>query len=325
MLNSDYDTIDLCKIDETYLPRTCYRPLKPLGFYDDIQKGFIIGQSEDGSPIYDSWLGYYKAGFRRMMGADSERSLSGAILPPNFLHIGSIKSIVFKNSSDLVEFVGLASSLPLDFKIRIMTITDLHKNRIMPLPLGIPDKYKTALFVRTLMLNCVTNQYSSLWQNMFKKDFCNQSWSIRDSRLKDFSVLEEQWSWNTPLRNQFERRQALVEMDVITSMALGLTLLDLEMIYSIQFSVMQQYENDTWYDQKGNIVFTCSKGLTGIGVDRPTWNKIIGMEEGETYEHTIEKSELYKGQKVTYYAPFTKCDRIEDYRRAWAHFDKMFR
>ena len=325
VLNSDYDTIDLCKIDETYLPRTCYRPLKPLGFYDDIQKGFIIGQSEDGSPIYDSWLGYYKAGFRRMMGADSERTLSGAILPPNFLHIGSIKSIVFKNSSDLVEFVGLASSLPLDFKIRIMTITDLHKNRIMLLPLGIPDKYKTALFVRTLMLNCVTNQYSSLWQNMFKKDFCNQSWSIRDSRLKDFSVLEEQWSWNTPLRNQFERRQALVEMDVITSMALGLTLLDLEMIYSIQFSVMQQYENDTWYDQKGNIVFTCSKGLTGIGVDRPTWNKIIGMKEGETYEHTIEKSELYKGQKVTYYAPFTKCDRIEDYRRAWAHFDKMFR
>jgi hypothetical protein len=48
------------------------------------------------------------------------------------------------------------------------------------------------------------------------------------------------------------------------------------------------------------------------------------MKEGETYEHTIEKSELYKGQKVTYYAPFTKCDRIADYRTAWAHFEKQF-
>ena len=48
------------------------------------------------------------------------------------------------------------------------------------------------------------------------------------------------------------------------------------------------------------------------------------MKEGDTYEHTIEKSELYKGQKVTYYAPFTKCDRIEDYRTAWVHFEKQF-
>ena len=107
-------------------------------------------------------------------------------------------------------------------------------------------------------------------------------------------------------------------------MALGLSLQDLEMIYNIQFPVLQQNENDTWYDTKGNIVFTCSKGLTGVGVDRPVWEQIRDMQEGETYEHTIEKSELYRGQKVTYYAPFTKCDRVEDYRRAWAHFEKMF-
>lgn len=60
------------------------------------------------------------------------------------------------------------------------------------------------------------------------------------------------------------------------------------------------------------------------GVDRPVWNQIKDMKEGETYEHTIEKSELYNGQKVTYYAPFTKCDRIADYRTAWAHFEKQF-
>ena len=39
---------------------------------------------------------------------------------------------------------------------------------------------------------------------------------------------------------------------------------------------------------------------------------------------TIEKSELYRGQHVTYYAPFTRQDRIEDYRTAWAHFEKLF-
>ena len=39
---------------------------------------------------------------------------------------------------------------------------------------------------------------------------------------------------------------------------------------------------------------------------------------------TIEKSELYRGQHVTYYAPFTRQDRIKDYRTAWAHFEKLF-
>ena len=31
---------------------------------------------------------------------------------------------------------------------------------------------------------------------------------------------------------------------------------------------MRQYESDTWYDQKGRIVFTSSKGLIGVGLDR---------------------------------------------------------
>ena len=95
-------------------------------------------------------------------------------------------------------------------------------------------------------------------------------------------------------------------------------------IYNIQFPVLQQNEDDTWYDQKGNIVFTCSKGLNGIGVDRPVWNTIREMKEGETYEYTIEKSELYHGEEVTYYAPFQKRDRVEDYKVAWAHFEKIF-
>lgn len=145
-----------------------------------------------------------------------------------------------------------------------------------------------------------------------------------------------------PLRNYFERRQALVEIDVIAAMALGLSLEDLEMIYTIQFPVLQQNENDTWYDQKGNIVFTCSKGLTGVGVDRKRnsktgmlgWEDIRGEQIDEntyagiapTHTHTIDpaKSELYGGQQVTYTAPYTKSDRISDYRRAWAHFDKIF-
>jgi hypothetical protein len=108
-------------------------------------------------------------------------------------------------------------------------------------------------------------------------------------------------------------------------MSIGLSLQALISIYKGDFAVLRQNEDDTWYDTTGNIVFTCSKGLTGVGVDRPVWKTIKDLKAGETYEHTIEKSELYKGKKVTYYAPFDKCDRVEDYKTAWAHFEQLFK
>ena len=107
-------------------------------------------------------------------------------------------------------------------------------------------------------------------------------------------------------------------------MALGLSLDELILIYNVQIPVLQQNEDDTWYDQKGRIVFTCSKGLTGVGVDRSVWNTIKEQKEGETYTHTIHKSELYRGQQIVYEAPYNKCDRVEDYKQAWAHFEKRF-
>ena len=221
---------------------------------------------------------------------------------------------------------------------------DIHASRVYPFPLGISDKYKPALFSRTLLLNCLTTHYADLWQEMWDGAYKNETWSLRDKRLKPFDQLHETWSWDIPLRNYFERRQALVEIDVISAMALGLSLQDLEMIYTIQFPVLQQNENDTWYDSKGNIVFTCSKGLTGVGLDRKQGvamrgepntpnnpnnpNNPITSYKGSTasYVHTIDpaKSELYGGQQQTFVAPYTRCDRIADYRTAWAHFDKIF-
>ena len=126
------------------------------------------------------------------------------------------------------------------------------------------------------------------------------------------------------LRTDYARRQALVEIDVLVAQALGLTLDELITIYRVEFPVMQQYELDTWYDRKGNIVFTCSKGLTGTGVDRKTWEEIRNLGEGETYKHVIDggKSELYAGVEVVYEAPFLGCDRVGEYKLAWEYFAK---
>lgn len=338
-VNNDYDVLDLSQIPEDYSIRALYCRKASLNDYRKLIPGFYIEQDSNGNAIYDDWIDHYKFAYRRMLGSDSEHTLIGAILAPGFCHIHTINSITFKDVENTIEFAGLAASVPLDFFVKVLGANDLTEGRVEALPFGILEKYKSALFVRTLMLNCLSVHYASLWNKIWRDDFCYQTWSITDKRLHSYSTLRREWSWETPLRNYFERRQALVEIDVISAMALGLDLQDLELIYNIQFPILQQNENDTWYDAEGKIVFTCSKGLTGVGLDRPAWNAmrgnpivdadgiIMGYEGSQPqYTHTIDpaKSKLYGGQQQTFVAPYTRCDRIADYRTAWAHFEKVF-
>ncbi len=293
IIHHDYDIIDFSKIDENYLPRTNYIPLNVTAGYASTIKGF---QKANGS--YDNWLEYYKVAFRKMLSQAGERTLSGAIIPPKTAHVNGLISISFKYNLELVEFAGLTTSLTFDFYIKTLGTSNLTDSRMSGLPLGITDRYKPALFVRTLLLNCLNKYYAPLWEESWQDAFAEEQWSVNDGRLKPFSSLTKEWSWHTPLRNYYERRMALVEIDVITAMALGLTLEELILMYNIQFPVLQQNEDDTWYDTRGNIVFTCSKGLVGVGLDRPEWEQIRDMQSGETYEHTITKSELYFGDGI---------------------------
>jgi hypothetical protein len=311
-----FETISLSELKINDLPNFTFRILE-----NEIDKKENL-DSEEEPDISNFQL--FKVGFRKMLDKGMERTLIPVFLPPDFDHTNGIISISFNNEKHAIELSALSSSIPLDFYIKSMAKSNLYGDSINELPMGINSIYLFALFVRTLQLNCLSTYYAPLWERHFKTEFTQDTWTKEDARLKPFASLSPDWTWNTPLRNWFERRQALVEIDVITAMALGLTLEELILIYNVQFPVLQQNEDDTWYDQKGNIVFTCSKGLTGVGLDRAEWDEIKDMKIGETYEHTITKSELYHGKKVVYYAPFDKCDRVEDYKQAWGVFEGRF-
>lgn len=310
-----YEVIDLLAIDVDFFGRTNYIPVEEI----DVFKKRIAGFDPQ-----IPWIELYKVVFSKMMGPSGERTLQPAIIAPKVSHTNGVASVTFEKNIDIIEFTGITSSLIVDFYLKLMRKTNLYDNTIQELPIGIDNKYLNKLTLRVLLLNCLNNKFSSIWNEYYIDLWKEEYWSKVDQRIKSLQQLSRDWEWNTPLRNYYERRHCLIEIDVIVSMGLGLKLTDLISAYLVQFPVLQQNEDDTWYDRKGNIVFTCSKGLVGVGVDRPVWEQIRNLTSGQTYEHTITKSELYHGKKITYHAPFDKCDRVEDYKVAWAHFEKVF-
>lgn len=179
---------------------------------------------------------------------------------------------------------------------------------------------------RTLILNCLTKHYAPLWSECWDEAFRKDSWTSPDPRLGQefFSKLTPEWSRECALLTDLSRRQALVEIDVLAALALGMTLDQLLAIYRVQFPVLRQNEADTWYDANGRIVFTVSKGLPGIGFSRDEFNGIKAMSEG-TVTREIEDDTIPGGPRkrtIEYRAPFSRCDREEDYRRAWDAFSR---
>lgn len=314
---SHYDVIDLSEIDENYLPRTNYKPSLSI---EQLQKGLVVFENE-------SWIDKYKLAFRKMLNHTADRTLNGGILPPKSSHVNGVVSVVFKSNENLVESYGITSSIFNDFFVKATGSANLTDNKIKFFPLGITQKFKNQLIPRALLLSCQTIHYKELWDEVFQSyQTVNLNFSKSDPRLNSLYNLPKIYDFKRVLKRPYERRQALLELDVIVAMALGMTLNELIVTYQIEFPKFTEYEDETVYDQKGQIVFTPNnQGLVGIGVDSSTLSAIKDLKAGETYEHSIEKSELYFGKKVTYYAPFDKCDRVDDYKTAWAHFEKIFK
>ena len=190
----------------------------------------------------------------------------------------------------------------------------------------------------------------------YDKNYNQQRWSRNLPQLSQdfFPNLTSEWQRNCALRTDYSRRQALVEIDVLVALALGLTLDELLTIYRVQFPVMRQNEADTWYDQVGRIIFTPSKGLVGVGlprtarksdlkegivysVDSPDWNGssgpdlAIGWDDvkhlnsgsvSATFDDDTRPGGVQR-RTITWQAPFIKPDREDDYRVAWAFFSEQ--
>ncbi|MBI9088302.1 MAG: hypothetical protein JEZ12_03740 [Desulfobacterium sp.] len=330
-----YDNLDLSALPDDYLPRTNYVPACDSGVY--LERTPKVPWEEN-RPVTD----FYRFCARGMLSQSGERTLICSLLPTGSGHIHGVQSTVFKDNSLLLYTHTFSCSLLADFFIKSTGNANLHF-LWHSFPLITIDN---RILLRGLVLSCLSSHYSSLWREAWCSKNINETWTKNDPRLSDgfFSNLTPEWHRDCALRTDYARRQALVEIDVLVSMALGLTLEELKTIYRIQFPVMRQYEADTWYDANGRIVFTNSKGLTGVGLPRKAnkkdaaygidtpdrqesgiplgWEDIKELKAG-TVTKTFMDDTLPGGpveRTIAYVAPFDRCNREEDYEIAWAAF-----
>ena len=318
--NTAFDEIDLTEISEGYLPRTVYRPGDRAGSrikYNNTLRS-LGADSSIGQPIVD----LPRMVYRRMVAISGERSLVSTVVPPGVTGINAVSFLAVSNPSDLFSFQGAANSIPFDFLVKVKGRTNIYSEDIVNLPFL---EGELAGFVRNrnLRLTCLTSHYRKLWQDAQANDIAKDRFSIQRAVLESdlehgWGTLDAgQWDWKSALRTDFSRRLAMIEIDVLVSLGLGLTINQLLSMYGVQFPVLREYESNDEYDQKGRRLPNTARKSPGAKELRDARKSHDGVSPiSITWDLDKGKQQVTK----TFYPPFFKVDREEDYLIAYEHF-----
>ncbi|MEU5456175.1 class I SAM-dependent DNA methyltransferase [Streptomyces globisporus] len=299
---NDWAPWDHTKIPETIIPvanyiRACDSPR------------YVNGQ--------DRWNGlpytqYYRLAWRSMVPSSNERSLFAALIPPGPAHVNTVQSMALADNRLTVLNSGFWAALPLDYLLRITGRSHLQVAEAKKMPAPRPDHpLVAALLLRTLRLNCQTDAYAPLWRELFHPTWPGyEGWAHSWSNLQPLSGhLTGTWGYGTPLRTEYERRAALVELDALVSVWLGITADQLVAIYKSRYPVLSDYEAEMYFAANGRKIAR-NHNTYGHGQTKETYPALL--------DHLDNPSTTPPPEGYT--APFYKADRETEMRAAHAHF-----
>ena len=121
-------------------------------------------------------------------------------------------------------------------------------------------------------------------------------------------------TWDTPLRADYVRRAALVEIDALVAVWLGFEIDEFLAAYESRFGVLAGYEEEMYFDANGRKL-AANHNAYGLGQTKEHWKQF------EKYLEDPAANPPPDG----YFAPFYKADRVAEYRQAHAVFSERLR
>jgi hypothetical protein len=275
------------------------------------------------------YAAFYRVAWRRMIAPNTERALFAALIPPGAAHVHVVNSLAMGSVRHSVSVAGFWSSLPTDYYLRITGRSDLlgRSARAMPAPSPNPGHpLASALLLRTLRLNCLTTAYAPLWQKLFDPTWsAYEPWAVQWTGLEPLEAVAPTWERSTPLRSERARRSALVEIDALVAVWLGMDSDALIAAYRGRFPVLQKYEAASWFDAEGSKLASNARTY-GQRQTKETWKQFEAYMADPAFKaHQADPANNPAPEAPVpdgYTAPFYKAERETEMREAHAYFKK---
>ncbi|MEU6885612.1 hypothetical protein ABZ918_10440 [Streptomyces viridosporus] len=304
-LTSNGKRIDLTGISTNFIPAT------------QMARACDRDTFESKASAWKLWQGipharHFRLAFRRRNDGKTERVLNAALIPPGANHVDGVHSLAFDSDRRLLLVSGFWASLPLDYMLRAFGITDLREPGALRLPApSLNHPLANALSLRSARLNCLSDAYADLWEDQFRFSWLSENWAIAWPHVRPLNTVYPRWSAAAPLRTEAERRAALVEIDALVAVWIGLSADALTAAYLARLTVLAEREEQLYFDRHGRQL-AADHHAFGTGQTAQHWKAL------ELHLDAPESAPAPDG----YTAPFYKADREREMREAHAYFKK---
>jgi hypothetical protein len=298
--SKDNRIIDLEAIPSDFLPRTV---LQRVATADAVRAR--LAKKDGWDPVSEwrqLWPEHVSRGWVRMF--------QPAVIPPRALHGHSCMSATTPTTRALVRVAGLSASVLYEVLLRMLGTDHLGREELSGLPYPSDDDHSAWPYIeaRVMRLNAITAHYGPLWSEVFSDRWRSDAFVLDDARLPDYSHLGSAWEHAAAFRSEFSRWVALIELDALTALILGVDPRLVQVAGELHLGLQARYDRASAYD------------AAGAKLSGEFHNRGARQSSTDQYKRCVIQGATDSESLGAFVPPFTTHDRWQVFMEAYEQF-----